>query len=60
MVKKLRPDGTAALNMNIDEKLLEQLDKYRFAQQFTTRSRAIQFLLRKALALKFKPEDSER
>lgn len=37
--------------MNIDEALLERIDKYRFRKMFHTRSEAIEYLLDAALKL---------
>ena len=41
--------GSKQLNMNIDEALLDRIEKYRFKRMFQSRSEAIEFLLDYAL-----------
>ena len=42
---------TKPLHMNIDSDLLERIEKYRFKREFSTRTRAMEFLLESALKL---------
>lgn|SRR5208283_1704682 len=42
-------NGARALNMNVDQKLLTRIEKYRFKQMFPTRTEAIEALLEAGL-----------
>jgi metal-responsive CopG/Arc/MetJ family transcriptional regulator len=46
------PKGKKVLNMNIDEKLLADIDEYRFEQRLESRSVAIEELVRAGLEAK--------
>ena len=46
--------------LNFDADVLEQVERYRFTARFSTRTKAIMFLLRHALAQKPKPEESAK
>jgi hypothetical protein len=44
-----KPEGTKALNINLNTELWEHIDKWRFREMFATRTEAIAWLLEWAL-----------
>ncbi len=54
-----KPEGTKGININMQEELLDRLDKYRFKRMFPTRTEAIEFLLDYALKANPKRPESE-